>query len=175
MDTGLRADELRLLRMAQLDDQLEWIKAVRTKGRQYRNVYITSDLREILKEYLKTRAVVLKKLWPTVSTKQDRALPVFLSSYACDPAKPESFLMGPKTLWRAINELSTQTKLHPHLLRHSYATDLLDSSKDIRLVSQALGHSDVRVTMRYTDRSDHEVAAALEQSRKKSKDKTQKR
>lgn len=165
LDTGLRADELRLLKMSQLDPELEWLKAVRTKGRRYRNVYITSELRPILKKYLLERKAVLKRLWPTASTKDDRMLPVFISSYACKPGKTESFFMGAKTLWRAINELSAKTKLHPHLLRHSYATDLLSNSKDIRLVSQALGHSDVRVTMRYTERGDQEIASALEQAR----------
>jgi integrase/recombinase XerC len=57
------------------------------------------------------------------------------------------------------------TKLHPHLLRHTYATELLEGSKDIRLVAQALGHSDVRVTMRYTERGNEEVASALEHTR----------
>jgi site-specific recombinase XerD len=61
------------------------------------------------------------------------------------------------------------TKLHPHLLRHTYAVDLLEDSKDIRLVAQALGHADVRITMRYTERSNEEVAAAREKlNRKKS-------
>ena len=60
--------------------------------------------------------------------------------------------MGAKSIWRAIHELSGELHLHPHLLRHSYAIDLLHTSKDIRAVAQALGHSDVRVTMRYAER-----------------------
>jgi len=51
-------------------------------------------------------------------------------------------------------------------LRHTYATELLEDSKDIRLVAQALGHSDVRITMRYTERGNEEVAAAVERARK---------
>jgi integrase/recombinase XerD len=54
-------------------------------------------------------------------------------------------------------------------LRHTYATNLLDDSRDIRLVAQALGHSDVRITMRYTERGNEEVAEALEKSRSKKK------
>lgn len=70
-------------------------------------------------------------------------------------------------MYRAVRELSTELKLHPHLLRHSFALDLLDSSSDVRLVAQALGHSDVRVTMRYTERRDAEVAEALERKTKR--------
>jgi integrase/recombinase XerC len=169
LDTGLRAEEVRLLKLEQIDKKLEWIENVRTKGRRYRNVYITSDIRNNLSCYLEERFKVLKKFYPKLSTSLDHAHPLFLSSYNAVPGKPETFLMGAKTLWRAVNELSKDTPLHPHLLRHSYAHDLLSSSNDIRLVSQALGHSDIRTTMKYTERSSSEVANALEASRKKNR------
>lgn len=168
LDTGLRAEEVRLLRRGQLDDSLNWIKNVRTKGRRYRNVYITSPMQPRLHEYLEARHKKLQKLFTRLSKADDRALPLFISLYRANPEQPESFLMGAKSIWRAINELSADTRLHPHLLRHSYALDLLDSSNDVRLVAQALGHSDVRVTMRYTERKEEEVAAALEKSRRES-------
>lgn len=167
IDTGLRADEVRLLRISQIDEALEWIKNVRTKGRRYRNVYITSAMRPELLEYLKARTEELKRFFPNLNKQQDRALPLFISTYGASPLKPDSFLMGTKTLWRAVRELSSAKPLHPHLLRHSYALDLLDNSNDVRLVAQALGHSDVRTTMRYTERKDEEIARALEKSRKK--------
>lgn len=166
LDTGLRADEVRLLRMSQLDDKFEWIENVRTKGRRYRNVYITSEMRPELLKYIEARAQILKKFYAKISKSQERLLPLFISTYRAIPGKPESFLMGAKSVWRAIHELSTETPLHPHLLRHSYALDLLKTSNDVRLVAQALGHSDVRITMRYTERIDEEIAQALEKSRK---------
>lgn len=165
IDTGLRADEVRLLRYAQLDESLEWVRNVRTKGRRYRNVYITSDMRPQLQDYLAARQQKLESYYKKLSAKANRNLPLFISVYNATPDDPESFLMGAKSIWRAINELSSDTHLHPHLLRHSYAMDLLKSSSDIRLVAQALGHSDVRITMRYTERRDEEIAAALEKSR----------
>lgn len=167
IDTGLRAEEVRLLTIAQLDDNLEWVKNVRTKGRRYRNVYITSAIRPALQHYLEARQVKLLTYYKQLTHRENRRLPLFISTYGAVPGKPETFFMGPKSIWRAINELSADTSLHPHLLRHSYAIDLLDSSKDIRLVAQALGHSDVRITMRYTEREDEEVALALERSRAK--------
>lgn len=169
IDTGLRADEVRLLKFGQLDENLEWFESVRTKGKRFRNVYITSAIRQELAEYLKVREETLLKLYQKLTRTENRALPLFISTYDAVPGKPETFLMGTKTLWRAINELSSESHLHPHLLRHSFALDLLEDSNDIRLVSQALGHSDVRITMRYTQRRDQEVAAALERSRKRRK------
>ena len=166
LDTGLRAEEVRLLRINQLDDDLEWIENVRTKGRRYRNVYITSAIRSSLKTYLEEREKILKKFYSKLPKNLERSHPLFISTYNAMPGKPDTFLMGAKSIWRAIHELSKDTPLHPHLLRHSYAHDLLSSSNDVRLVAQALGHSDVRITMRYTERSDQEVAKALEKSRK---------
>lgn len=166
LDTGIRADEVRNLKVLQLDRDLEWIKNVRTKSKQYRNVYITSIFRPTLSSYLEERAKEIKKRYPNLPKKVADSIPIFPSFYNANPEDPDSFLMGAKSVWRAIHELSKDTKLHPHLLRHSFATDLLDSSKDIRLVAQALGHSDVRITMRYTERTAEEVAEALEKSRR---------
>ncbi|MCB0310693.1 MAG: tyrosine-type recombinase/integrase [Bdellovibrionales bacterium] len=167
LDTGLRAEEIRLLKLSQIDNGFEWIKSVRTKGRRFRNVYITSKMRPYLKRYLQERDKLLKKRFPRATKAMTLKLPLFISLYAAKLAQPETFLMGPKTIWRAIDELSNETHIHPHLLRHSFAIDLLDNSKDVRLVSQALGHSDVRITMRYTERHDKDIAVALERSRKK--------
>jgi len=171
LDTGLRADEVRLLRFNQIDEDLEWIHNVRTKGRRYRNVYITSDIRPLLKQYLAARE---KKLCATLKKElthsESRSLPFFISLYRASLDKPESFLMGAKSIWRVINQLSSHTHLHPHILRHSFAMDLIEHATDIRLVAQALGHSDVRTTMRYTERRQEDIAEALERSRRLAKE-----
>ncbi len=167
LDTGLRADEVRTLKRSQLDDKLEWIRDVKTKGRRFRDVYISSAMREQLREYLRARTEQLKRFFPSLNSVIDGKLPVFVSLHGAKPHELQSFHMGPKSVWRAIRGYSVETKLHPHLLRHTFAVDLLDTSKDIRLVAQALGHSDVRITMRYTERGKEEVAEALERARKK--------
>lgn len=167
IDTGIRADEARLLKRAQLDEDFTWLRNVRTKGRRFRNVYLSEGIRAHLAEYLEERRSYLLRYYKTISRATDEQLPLFVSNYRADPKHPESFLMGAKSIWRAIHELSPENDLHPHLLRHSYALDLLDHSNDIRLVAQALGHSDVRITMRYTERKDEEVAKAVEASRRK--------
>ena len=169
LETGMRADEIRLLKLNQIDETCTWIKNVRTKGRRFRNVYLSSTLRKNLKVYLEERLAVLKKSYGDITIAQSRLHPLFISTYGAKPGQPDTFFMGSKTLWRAIRGLSKDTKLHPHLLRHTFALDLLESSNDIRLVAQALGHSDVRVTMRYTERRDKEVAEAVEKKVRRGK------
>lgn len=166
LDTGLRADEIRSIKLAQIDQRLEWIEQVRTKGRRFRKVYITEQMREPLKLYLTARSLELRRFFSNLSPSVNGQLPLFISTYKATPSNLRSFEMGAKSIWRAIRGYSVNTKLHPHLLRHTFATDLLDVSRDIRLVAQALGHSDVRITMRYTERGDEEVAQALEKVRR---------
>jgi len=167
LDTGLRADEVRSITMVQVDQTLAWIDRVRTKGRRFRKVYITEQMRAPLKKYLAARAQELQRFFVKLSPATDGTLPLFISTFRAHSADPKSFRMGAKTIWRVIRAYSVNTKLHPHLLRHTFATELLDDSRDIRLVAQALGHSDVRVTMRYTERGDEEVARALEKARRR--------
>jgi len=55
--------------------------------------------------------------------------------------------------------------VHPHLLRHTFATDLLRSTKNIRLVQKALGHASLSSTMIYTHVYDEELEVALKSFR----------
>lgn len=174
--TGLRADEVRLLTIGQLSEELSWLKNVKTKGRKFRNVYVSAEVRVMLQRYLQERQGYLNAKHPGVallSTQERNAFPVFLSSYHAEMGQPRSFGLSPKSIWRIISDFGKQatvlaengamaTRLHPHRLRHTFAHGLLDSSKDVRLVAQALGHSDVRTTMRYTERSDEQIAEAIE-------------
>ncbi len=55
--------------------------------------------------------------------------------------------------------------VHPHLLRHSFATDLLRKTRNIRLVQKALGHSSISTTMIYTHIIDEELSDAMKSLR----------
>jgi len=175
MATGLRADEVRLLVAGQISDDLEWLKNVKTKGKKFRNVYLDSEIRLKLKNYLEVRTKEINQKAPGLNSlpknEKDR-LPVLLSFYGASSTDPTSFGLSPKTIWRIIAGFGKKAQsftsedignLHPHKLRHTFAHGLLESSKDVRLVAQALGHSDVRTTMRYTERGDEEIAKAIEE------------
>ncbi len=93
--------------------------------------------------------------------------------------KPQSFLLFTTLKGNRINDryLRAMVKrrakiaridkdVHPHLLRHTFATDLLRSTKNIRLVQKALGHASLSSTMIYTHVYDEELEAALKSFRK---------
>ena len=52
-------------------------------------------------------------------------------------------------------------RISPHVLRHTFATELLRQSKNIRLVQKALGHSDLSTTMIYTHIVDSDLKEAM--------------
>ncbi|MBL7661911.1 tyrosine-type recombinase/integrase [bacterium] len=173
LETGLRADEVRLLTRQQVSDDLCWLKNVRTKGRKFRNVYINTKLRNLLETYLKLRQQQVVKHLPDVDQNYLTRAPLIVSFRAAHPADASSLGLAPKTVWRIIRAFGNKAQqqindnlgsLHPHRLRHTFALGLLNSSKDVRLVAQALGHSDVRTTMRYTERTEEEIAKAIESS-----------
>jgi integrase/recombinase XerC len=133
--SGLRLSELTSLDLGQIDMQ-DATLSVTGKGSKTRTVPVGSMARAAVQRWLKVRDRLAKL--------EERAL--FVSQ------------RGSRLMQRSVQQrlkywserLALPQQLHPHMLRHSFATHLLESSGDLRAVQELLGHADISTTQIYT-------------------------
>ena len=141
--TGLRVSELNSLNRKQVDlKRREFM--VRGKGRKPRIVFISDRCAKWLEEYLKTRT--------------DNFEPLFIN-YGRTRSKDDISTGEKRRLTQyTIQDIVRQSaryaglvkKVTPHILRHSFATELLHNGADIRSVQEMLGHASITTTQIYT-------------------------
>jgi integrase len=171
--TSMRPADLRRLRLRHLSGDLTKILGLPTKFQRVRNYVVRSDLRMVLEKWIYVRESALVDRidgYRGLTNQEKEELPLFLSFRGSNLREPESFQMATKTIYRTFAGASGIAKIPVaagRKCRHTFAHQVLDATKDIRLVSQLLGHSDVRTTMRYTERSDAQMAEQLEKTRRR--------
>lgn len=137
--TGMRVSELLGLPVSGVNLQMKYIIAF-GKGSKERLIPIGSIAVEYLDKYLN---VVRPKL---LHTKNPNVKNLFLSMSGNE--------MTRQRFWQIIRGYGHQAGLNkeltPHMLRHSFATHLLDNGADLRSVQELLGHSDISTTQIYT-------------------------
>jgi integrase/recombinase XerC len=133
--SGLRVAELVGLDLEDFDRQDRWIR-VRGKGRKERLVPFGKRAAEALQRYLevrgheKQRAVLLNERGGRLTTRSvDRIVKQYGLRVSGDPS------------------------LHPHALRHAFATHLLSDGADLRAIQELLGHASLSTTQKYTQLS----------------------
>ena len=136
--TGIRVSELVGLNWADIDTQLGIVR-VFGKGSKERIVPIGKVALDALKNY----AHALRKQW-NLACKGETA--VFLNNRGARITTRSVARVVEKHLKLA----GIQIKMGPHGLRHSFATHLLNSGADLRVIQELLGHASLSTTQRYT-------------------------
>lgn len=133
--SGLRLAELIGLNMQDLDLQDATV-IVLGKGRKIRKVPIGRHAIAALKQWFKVRTDMIKN--------DEKA--VFVNT--------RGKRLGPRTFQQRLKQWAVRQgipgNVHPHMLRHSFASHLLESCGDLRAVQELLGHSDISTTQVYT-------------------------
>ena len=134
---GLRISEAAALSLKDMESDLSGARII-GKGNKERQVFFSEEAREALAEYLCVRRVKIKAEKPT-----DR---LFISLKGAAISVPGLRWIISKYAERSGFEKS----IHPHSLRHSFATHLVNSGCDVRIVQELLGHASISTTQRYT-------------------------
>src|SRR3954471_18161079 len=137
--SGLRVSELVTLPLAAAQRDPRFL-LVRGKGNKERIVPLSPPARRTLAAYLGCRAAFLPDKTPSRYLFASRGREGHLTRQRCGQLLKE--------LARAAN--LDPARLSPHVLRHAFASHLLDHGADLRSVQQMLGHADVATTQIYT-------------------------
>ena len=134
---GLRISETAELCLKDLDRDISSARII-GKGGKERHVFFSKEVKEALLAYLPGRKQKIKAEHPT-----DR---LFVSLKGAPISVP-----GVRWIISKYAERSGLSKnIHPHSLRHSFATHLVNSGCDVRVVQELLGHASISTTQRYT-------------------------
>jgi integrase/recombinase XerC len=134
--SGLRLSELTGLNLADLDLR-DGLVTVTGKGNKTRTIPVGRLAIEAIQAWLAVRREQLRD-------PLDNALFISQRGQRIHPRSVQARLQ------QMAAQQSMRRKLHPHMLRHSFASHLLESSSDLRAVQEMLGHANISTTQIYT-------------------------
>ena len=144
--TGLRVSELCALSQEDIDLSRDEF-SVRGKGDKVRVVFLSDTARNAIKAYLKERKDFDDAMFIQYGKIQKK-----------EEVKNKELRLTSRSVQRIIKRYATiagiTRKVTPHVIRHSFATDLLSNGADLRSVQALLGHANIATTQVYTHVTD---------------------
>jgi site-specific recombinase XerD len=144
--TGLRVSELCALSQEDVDLSRDEF-SVRGKGEKVRVVFLSDTARNAIRAYLKERKDF-----------DDAMFIQYGKNSKAEALKNKDLRLTPRSVQRIIKRYATiagiTRKVTPHVVRHSFATDLLSNGADLRSVQALLGHANIATTQIYTHVTD---------------------
>ena len=151
LDTGLRLSEAVNLKWRDLDLNTGKLMVRQGKGAKDRTLWIGDADLELL------------RAWRERQAKDVNGNPEHV--FTTLEGKPVSPRYVQQMVKRYATKAGIQKNIHPHTLRHTFATDLYRETSKIRLVQKALGHANLSTTQIYTHIVDEELEEALKSFR----------
>ncbi len=153
--TGLRLSEL-----SSLDRDIDLSKdelSVRGKGEKIRVVFISNSAKNAIQKYLESRKDLDEPLFIQYSRNKKQSFRSTKDSISLNLTNR----LTPRSIERIVKYYALvagiSKKVTPHVIRHSFATDLLSNGADIRSVQMMLGHANIATTQIYTHITDRQL------------------
>ncbi len=143
--TGLRVSELCNLTLKDIDLKKGLLKVREGKGKKDRTVPISGKLNDILSNYLKCIRPTIDSEFFFATSKTGKLSPAYINY----------------CLNETTEKLGWEKHVTAHILRHSFASNLVRNKASLPAVQNLLGHSDLRVTSRYIHQNMDELETAV--------------
>lgn len=145
--TGIRREELVRLQIGDIDSDRMLIRIRQGKGRKDRDVMLSPRLLEELRNYWRSANPKPKTyLFPGKGPHRNADVPIDSRSVF-------------NAVQQAARRAGIDQRVHPHTLRHCFATHLLESGADLHTIQLLLGHADLKTTSRYLHLSERHLKA----------------
>ena len=148
--TGMRLSELLALKVDDIDVLTRLVRVMGKRAKE-RLIPVTNSLTKLLGEYLEARIPAESTDRLILTDAHKAAYPVFIQ----------------RTVKKYLSAVTTLSQKSPHVLRHTYATHLLNRGADLNAIKELLGHANLAATQIYTHNSIEKLKKSHQQAHPK--------